>query len=137
MLICVVDLVVEASEDDVLDDGIGFEFRTGLAEGDPGGGFDGIAVDTTADSGEGERTESALAGDGEAGAVAAGERFGFVVFAAMPDRADGVEDVGGAEAVAAGELGLAGFAAAEGAALCEQFGAGGLVDGVVDTSAAE
>ena len=53
------------------------------------------------------------------------------------DRADGVDDVPGAQLAAAGDLGVPGGAAAEAAALREDRWAAGAVDGAVDTPAAE
>ena len=57
--------------------------------------------------------------------------------AALPDRADGVDDMAGLEAIAARDLGLAGLAAAERAAFGEQLRPGGAMDGAVDAAAAE
>ncbi|OZA72266.1 MAG: hypothetical protein B7X77_12055 [Caulobacter sp. 39-67-4] len=45
--------------------------------------------------------------------------------AALPDRADGVNDVPGRQAVAGGDLGIAGLAAAQPPAFRQQAGAGG------------
>ena len=106
-------------------------------EGDFHGLGDGVAVDAATDGGEGEGAEIVLAGESEAALIATGEELGLVVGAAVPDGAYGVEDVAGGEAVPLGELGLAGFAAAEEAARVEEFGAGGAVDGAIYASAAE
>src|SRR5690606_26773100 len=57
--------------------------------------------------------------------------------AAAPHRAHGVDDPAGGQVVAPGRLGVAGVAAAEGAALGQQAGPGGPVDGAVDAAAAE
>src|SRR5262249_6425830 len=57
--------------------------------------------------------------------------------AAAPHRADGVDDVLGFEAIAAGDLGGTGVAAAERAAFGEKLRPGGAMDGPVDAAAAE
>lgn len=88
-------------------------------EGDAGGRFGGVAVGAGADGGEGDGVDGVLLGEGKAATVALGEQFGFLVLAALPDGADGVDDPTGGEVVAFGDAGFAGGAAAEGAALGE------------------
>lgn len=56
---------------------------------------------------------------------------------AVPNRTDGVNDVRRGKAVPAGDLGVAGRASIQGAALREQFGSGGTMDRAVDTAATE
>lgn len=55
----------------------------------------------------------------------------------MPDGAYGVEDEARGEVEAGGDFGVAGVAAVEFTAGCEEFRAGGAVDGSVDSSSAE
>jgi len=69
-----------------------------------------------------------------------GERVEQLVLApvaAMPDRADRVDDELHRQAMAAGDTRLAGRATAERPALLEQAGSGGTVDGAVHAAAAE
>src|SRR5579872_4202032 len=55
----------------------------------------------------------------------------------MPDRTDGVDHMARRQSIALRDLGTPRGAAAERAALCEQFWAGAAVDCAVDPSAAE
>ena len=57
--------------------------------------------------------------------------------AAAPDLTDRMDYVPGLEAIAAGDFGETGVAAAQGLALGQQLGAGGTMDGAVDAAAAE
>ena len=61
----------------------------------------------------------------------------FVVFAVVPYRSDGMDNVVGGEIVAPGDLGVACGTAVEGKAFGQEFGTGGSVDGAVNASAAE
>ena len=69
--------------------------------------------------------------------VRRGEQLLLPRVAASPDRADGVDDMARLEAVAARDLGLARVAAAERAALREQLGARGAMDGAIHAAPAE
>ena len=73
----------------------------------------------------------------ERAAIAGRERRVLAVAAAMPDRTHGMDDMPRWQPVSLGDLGVAGGAAAEGAALREQFRPGGAVDRAVDPAAAE
>ena len=81
--------------------------------------------------------EAVLAGDFEAAAVAAGEQRRLAFAAAAPDRADGVDDVPRGQIVAAGQLRVAGRAAAEPPAFLQQPGPGRAVDRPVHPAAAQ
>lgn len=59
----------------------------------------------------------------------------FPAAAIMPDRAHGMDYVLGRQPVSAGDLGIAGLAAAERAAFVKQFGPGRAVDGAVNATA--
>ena len=69
--------------------------------------------------------------------MARGKRLGFLVGAAPPDRADGVDHMPGRQTVAGGRLCLSRAAAAEPAAFRGQLRPGGSVDRAVDAAAAE
>ena len=78
-----------------------------------------------------------LGGQRERGAIAGGEQRLLALAAAAPDRTDRMDDVPGLEAIAAGDLGGAGVAAAQGLAFGQQLRSGGAMDGAVDAAAAE
>ena len=69
--------------------------------------------------------------------VAAGKQFIFSRLAAVPDRAGRMDDIAAGETISLCRLGFSRSAAAEGAALCEQFRAGCTVDRAVHTAAAQ
>ena len=70
-------------------------------------------------------------------AIAGGEQFILATAAAMPDRPDGMDHVPRRQPIAPGDLGVAGRAAIERAALGEQFGPGGAMDRAVNAAPAE
>ena len=119
------------------------EVIAGFAEGDAGGGFEGVAVDAGGDAGEGDGAAGVFGGEGEGVAVAGGELFGFAVGAAAPDGADGVDDVLRGQAEAGRDAGFAGRAAdaegslGQGKAGFQEFLPGGSVDGTIDAATAE
>ena len=114
-----------------------------FADGDAGGGFEGVAVDAGGDAGEGDGAAGVGGGEGEGVTVAGGELFGFAVGAAAPDGADGVDDVLRGEAEAGRDAGFAGGTAHAGTdfgnrqARLVEVGARGPVDGAVHAAAAE
>ena len=61
----------------------------------------------------------------------------FVVFAVVPYRSDGMDNVVGGEIVAPGDLGVACGTAVEGKAFGQEFGAGGPVERSVNTATSE
>ena len=76
-------------------------------------------------------------GERHGAAVARGKQFIFAVTAAVPDRADRVNDMPRRKAVSAGDLGLARRASIKGAALLEQFAAGSAMNRAIHTAATE
>ena len=70
-------------------------------------------------------------------AIAGGEQFILARVAAVPDRTDGMDHMLRLEPIPAGDLGVAGRAAIQRAALGKQFGAGGAMDRAIDAAAAE
>ncbi len=69
--------------------------------------------------------------------VARGQQLRLAGVAAMPHRADRVDDVARRQAIATRDLGIAGGAAAEGPAFGEQFGSGRAMDRAIDAAAAQ
>jgi hypothetical protein len=127
----------EAAEHDPPDAGRAGDLRGRGADGDARSARGRKPVDAGRDRGERDRVQAMLGGQGERGAIAGGEQCLFAQVAAAPDRSDRMDDVPGLEAVAAGDLGGAGVAAAQGLALGQQLRAGGAVDGAIDAAAAE
>jgi hypothetical protein len=70
-------------------------------------------------------------------AITGSKQIVLAVTAAIPDRSNRVDDVPGLEAIALGDLGVAGGAAAERAAFGKQFFAGRTMDGAINSATAE
>ena len=70
-------------------------------------------------------------------AIAGGEQFILAFTAAVPYRADGMDDMLRRQSIAAGDFGLAGRAAIERAAFGKQFGPGAAVDRAIDAAPAK
>lgn len=87
----------------------------------------GIAVHACADAGEGYGLKVVHRCQVEGSGIAAVEQLGFVLAAAAPHWADGMDHMLGWEPVSAGDFALASEAAAKGVALIQQFRAGGAV----------
>lgn len=114
--------------------------RQGVAHGLQGDGcrrFCGIAVDAGADAREGDAAYLVRFGKMQAVGVGSGELCGFVLPATMPDRADGVDDVAGGQAVAGSDFCLACLAAVELAAFGKQLRPGSAVNGTVHPASAQ
>jgi hypothetical protein len=77
-----------------------------------------------------------LGGERDRAVMAAAEQLRLAVLAALPDGADGVDDVLDRQPAGAGDLRVAGVAAAQRAALLQQLRSGGAVDRTVDPPAA-
>src|SRR6188472_1569537 len=73
----------------------------------------------------------------ERGAIAGREQLLLALVAAAPDRPHRVDDVSGLEAIAAGDLGGAGLAAAQRPALGQKLAARRAMNGAVNAAAAE
>ena len=104
------------------------------AGGDAGGFGLGEAIDAGADAGEGDALEMVFLCQTHGGIVAGGEQLAFVVTAAVPDGAYGMNDFLTRQVVGVGHLALASVAAAKRSALFQQFLSRCAVDGTVDTS---
>ena len=70
-------------------------------------------------------------------AITRGQRLVLAFAAAVPDRADGMNDMPRRKFVAFGDFGAAGFAATKRAAFGKQLGSGGTMDCAIDTAAAK
>ena len=69
--------------------------------------------------------------------IARRQRFILAPVAALPDRTDGMNHMPGRKLVSPGDLGAAGLAAIQGAALGQQPQAGRAMDGAIDATTAE
>ena len=99
--------------------------------------LEGVTVDAAANCGKCNRLQLMRVRKPEARSIARREQFGFLALAAIPHWAGGMDHVSRRQPVAASDFGVAGAAAAEGAALGEQLGPSGAVDRAVDPAAAE
>jgi hypothetical protein len=70
-------------------------------------------------------------------AITRRQRLVLAFAAAMPDRADGMNDMPRRQTITLGDLGVAGCAAAKRAAFGEQLRPGGTMDRAIDAAAAE
>src|SRR5688572_16456663 len=91
----------EAAERHLLDLRVFVEESFHFAHRDARGALQWECVDAGADGGESDRLQLVAEREGQTVLVAPRQQFVFVLRAAMPDGADGVDDVGGGEVVAA------------------------------------
>ena len=127
--------LVEAAEDDLgqaAGAGQGFGDRR---DRDHGGLVGRVAEDAGRDRREGDGGERVLLHDLQRAAVAGGEHFGLAAAPAVPDRADGVDDVERGQAVARGDFRVSRGAVTQRRAFLRQFRPGGAVDGAADPAA--
>ena len=96
----------------------------------------GVAVDPGGNGGEVHRFDALRSGQSQTVSITGSQRRRFPVFTALPDGADGVDDIPRFQAVAAGQLRLTGFAAMERPAFCQQLRPCGGVDRTVHAAAA-
>src|SRR5262245_51761158 len=122
---------VEADEEDLLELRVAREEGVHLAQRDAGRELHRESVCAGADGGEGDGAEPVLAGERERAPVAPRQELGLPVLAISPHRPDGVDDVRRREPVPLRDPGFAGRAAAERAALGQELGSGGAVDGAI------
>ena len=104
-------------------------------DGDLGGLARGKAIGPGGDGGKRDAPGTDLVRDLQAPAVAGRQLLGLALASAPPHRSDGVDDPASRQPVAAGRLGITGVTSAQRAALLEQVGTGGSMDGAVDTPA--
>ena len=130
----------EEDEADLLEVVVAVEEVLDGGQGDVSGLFDGEAVGSGADGGEGNGFDVVLLGELEGIEVGVAEELLFVVFAFAVDGAHGVYDVLGGQAACGGDDGMACGAAAllgdDFLAFLEDLRAAGAVDGAIDASAA-
>ena len=96
-----------------------------------------IPIDTATDSGECYCFDIVFKSNLEASSVAGCKQLRLALFATMPDRSHGVDDMFCRKITAGGDFRIAGFAAVEFAAFFEDRGPACAVDGPVDAPAAE
>ncbi len=133
----VVHFRVEANELDSLKGMVTIESGADFTQRNRASRFDGVAKGATTDGGECDGAELVLVGELKRALVARREKLRFVMLAAAPGGADGVDDEFRRQVVAYGDFGIARGAAAEGAAFFEKFWAGGIVNCAVNASAAQ
>ena len=121
-------LVREEDERHPLDLRMPFELMARSPEGDLGGSLDRVAVHTGRDRGERDGAAAELSSDLEGAPVARGKELGLVLIAAVPDWADGVDDVLRRKLAGGRRFRIAGLAAAKREGLLEDRGAAGAMD---------
>ena len=85
------------------------------------GFFQWITIDTGANTWKGDAGKSMAHGDFERRTITGLQQFSFTMQSILPDGTDRVNDVSGWEPVAAGDLRLSCFAAAEQSALMQEI----------------
>jgi len=98
--------------------------------------LDGIAGNARADARKGDASGSLRLRDLQRAGVAGGEQLGLAERAA-PDRPHSVDDEARRQQVALGQLGVAGFAAAEKSTLMNKVRSGGAMNGAIHPAAAQ
>jgi hypothetical protein len=106
-------------------------------DGNAGRTIRGETINACRDGGVRDRAEAVGLTELKGAPIARREQRIFVLMAAVPDRANGMDHVFGGEPIALGDLGVAGLAAAKRAAFGEQLRPGGAVDGAIDATTAE
>jgi len=81
----------------------------------------GVTINAGGEQREGNRLAAVLLRQHKAGAIAGGELLPLAALTAVPHGADGVDDVAARQAVRTGDFCLAGPAAAQSLALCQQL----------------
>jgi hypothetical protein len=106
-------------------------------ESDLRGALDRVAVDARRDRRERDGATTKLVRDLEGAPVARGKQLGLALIAAMPDRADGVDDVARGKVARGRRLRVANLAAAEPPALLQDRRPACPVNGSIHPAAAE
>ena len=114
--------LAEAAEDHGLDGARSLQERPHALHGDLSCLIRREAIDAGRDAREGDALQSRLGREAQGVRVAGTEFVRFAVFATVPDRADGVDDVSCFETMAFRHFRLAGAAAVQHAAFGEQIG---------------
>ena len=108
-----------------------------FTKSDAGGAFEGEAIGSGANAREGDGAEVVFFSQSKAVAVAVGEQVVFVVVSAMPDRADGVDDIPRGQIIAGCYLGFAGVASAQCFTMVIKSPARSRMNGRIDPATAE
>jgi hypothetical protein len=97
----------------------------------------GETVDTGGNGGKGNRSQAMGLAEFDRTGVARGQRLIFAPATAVPNRADGVDDMPRRQPMAGRDFGVTGLATIEGSAFGQEFGAGSAVNRAIDATAAE
>src|SRR5262249_16297332 len=107
------------------------------ADGDARRALRRKAIDAGRDGGKRDRAQALRGRERQRRAITGRKQVVLALVAAAPHRTARLDDVLGLEAIAAGDLGGAGVAAAERATLGEKVRPGGAVNGAIDAAATE
>jgi len=127
----------EAAENDPVRERLTGKMIGNGNNGDPGRPLRREAEHARADRREGYAGTAVCRCQSQRRGVTGGRQRVFVAAAAAPDRSHGVDDVACVQLVPAGDPCLAGGTTAQPAALVQQSGAGGTVNGAIDPAAAQ
>jgi len=97
----------------------------------------GETVDTGGDRGKGHRSKTMGLAEFDGAAIARRQGLIFALAAAMPDRADGMNHMPRRQPISLGDLGVAGLAAMERAALGQKLRPGRAMDRAIDATTSE
>jgi hypothetical protein len=97
----------------------------------------GETVDAGGNGGKGNRSKAVGLTEFDRAGVARGQCLIFAPITAVPNRADGVDDMPRRQPMAGRDLGVTGLAAIEGTAFGQEFGAGRTVNRAINAAAAE
>ena len=127
----------EATEDDFLDRTRRLQKHVHALHGNHCCFISGEAIDAGGDTRESDALQTALRSEAQGARVAGTELVALAIFTAVPDGADGVDDMAGFEPIAQSDFRFARAAAVQHAALGQQFRPGGAMNRSIDASATE
>jgi hypothetical protein len=130
-------IVRKATEDDPGHQGSGCHRGNHRGHRNPRRGGSRKTVNAGGDGGKGNRLQVACLRQRDGAAITGCEEFIFAGLAALPDRADRVNDMPRGQPVASGNLGVSGGAAVQRATLREQLRPGNAMNRAVYAAAAE
>ena len=127
----------EAAENDVCDGRRRRQRVDHRIHSNPRGAVGWKTVDAGGDGGKRDGRKAVRLAQLHGAAVTRRQRLVFAFAAALPDRADGMNDIPRRKPVTVGDLGVAGLAATKRATFGEQFWSGSAMDRAIDPAAAE
>ena len=131
------DFAGETGENDAVNLRILFQGIDRFSHCDPCGLWNRIAVDAATDRRKSNRVHVVLARQIECVPITRREQVCLPCPAAAPNRANGMNDMFRREPITASDPGLAGLAAANFFAFCQEFRAGRAMDRSIDSAATE